>query len=167
MLKISIIELRRNFKVKRGITTEELSYQFKDEKKAIEAYAAIGFDALDYSYDMYAYPGSPYALDSYLEYAKEIKKVADRNHIVFNQLHAPLYHHRVDIPMTETELKEEEFLKSMTLRSFEVANILGCKYIVMHPRKFKNYKTLEDHHKLREYNLNMFKEFIPYIKRHI
>lgn len=77
MLKISIIELRRNFKVKRGITTEELSYQFKDEKKAIEAYAAIGFDALDYSYDMYAYPGSPYALDSYLEYAKEIKKVAD------------------------------------------------------------------------------------------
>ena len=63
--------------MKRGITTEELSYQFKDEKKAIEAYAAIGFDALDYSYDMYAYPGSPYALDSYLEYAKEIKKVAD------------------------------------------------------------------------------------------
>lgn len=166
MLKISIIELRRDFKVKRGITTEELSYQFKDEKKVIEAYAAIGFDALDYSYDMYAYPGSPYALDSYLEYAKEIKKVADRNHIVFNQLHAPLYHHRVDIPMTETELKEEEFLKSMTLRSFEVANILGCKYIVMHPRKFKNYKTLEDHHKLREYNLNMFKEFIPYIKKY-
>lgn len=45
--------------MKRGITTEELSYQFKDEKKAIEVYAAIGFDALDYSYDMYAYPGSP------------------------------------------------------------------------------------------------------------
>lgn len=42
MLNISIIELRRAFKVKRGITTEELSYQFKDEKKAIEGKRQIG-----------------------------------------------------------------------------------------------------------------------------
>lgn len=149
-----------------GITTEELSYLYPDEKKAIQKYAEIGFDALDYSYDMYAYPGSVYTKEDYLEHAKMIKETADKNHIVINQLHAPLYHNRVDKEMTEREKKEEEFLKNMTFRSFEVAQALDCHYIVMHPRKYQHYKTYEEHLALRKYNIQMLKEFIPYAKKY-
>lgn len=101
--------------MKTGITTEELSYLYPNEVEAIQKYAEIGFDSLDYSYDMYAYPGSVYTKDDYLDYAKKIKSVADKNKIIFNQLHAPLFHHRIDEPMSEQEEKEELFLKQMTL----------------------------------------------------
>ena len=151
--------------MKKGITTEELSYSFTEEE-AIQKYAEIGFDALDYSYDMYAYSGSPYDCDDYLDYAKKIKRIADENQIRINQLHAPLYHHRLDKPMSDKEAKEEQLLKKLTFRSFEVAHILDCHYIVMHPRKFSNYKTQEDHLSLRKYNIDMFRDWIPYAKKY-
>ena len=149
-----------------GITTEELSYLYTDEKEAIKRYSEIGFDALDYSYDLYAYPESRYAQEDYLDYAKSIREALDKNQIVVNQLHAPLFHHRVDCPMTTYEKQEENFLKMMTLRSFEVAHILGSKYIVMHPRKFAHYKTKDEQDALREYNIKMFKEYIPLAKKY-
>ena len=152
--------------MKTGITTEELSYLYPDESQAIRKYAEIGFDALDYSYDMYAYPDSVYAQDGYLDYAKKIKKIADENHIIINQLHAPLFHHRIDKEMNEQEIEEENFLSKMTLRSFEVAQILDCHYIVMHPRKFYHYKTKQEHQDLRKYNIQMFRKFIPYAKKY-
>ena len=149
-----------------GITTSELSHQYQDERVAIQRYSQIGFDALDYSYDLYAYPGSCYATDTYLEYARALKKALDENHIKINQLHAPLFHHRVDQPMSISQAEEEAFLKKMTLRSFEVAHILGSSYIVMHPRKFKHYKTLDEQLSLRKYNINMYKEYIPLIQKY-
>ena len=45
--------------MKYGITTEELSRSYC-EQKISKVYKEIGFDAVDYSYDIHAVPNSVY-----------------------------------------------------------------------------------------------------------
>ena len=44
-----------------GMTTEELAHHYS-ETDVLRIYKEIGFDAVDYSYDMHAYEGSIYDL---------------------------------------------------------------------------------------------------------
>ena len=117
-----------------GMTTEELAHHYS-ETDVLRIYKEIGFDAVDYSYDMHAYEGSIYDQEDYVAYAKQLKAVADEVGIRIHQMHAPLYHRRIDVAATPEEKKQEAFLKKMTMRGFAVAELLGCNYMVMHPRK--------------------------------
>lgn len=148
-----------------GITTEELSRSFS-ERDMMSVYGRIGFQAVDYSYDSHAYPGSVYDQDSYLDYAKQIKAAAEHAGIKIHQMHAPLYHRRIDVPPTQEDQIHEEFLRKMTLRGFEVAEALGCQYMVMHPRKLLHYDDLNAKKIERDYNIKMFKEYEAIAKRY-
>ena len=148
-----------------GMTTEELSRSFS-EQDILRIYKDIGFDAVDYSYDMHAYPNSVYDQDDYLAYAKMIKRTADDAGISIHQMHAPLYHHRIDLPFTEEDQQEELFLKKMTIRGFEVAEALGCHYMVMHPRKLLHYDQIGAKEQVRSYNLQMFREYEELARKH-
>ena len=91
-----------------------------------EGYKEIGFDAVDYSYDIHAVPNSVYDQDDYLDYAKNLKLAAVEAGIAIHQMHAPLYHRRIDMPLTKEDQQEEKFLKKMTKRGFEIAEILDA-----------------------------------------
>lgn len=148
-----------------GITSEELAHHYK-ETEVLRIYKEIGFDAIDYSYDMHAYPGSIYDQKNYAAYAKELRKVADVLGIRIHQMHAPLYHRRIDVEATKEEQLEEAFLKKMTIRGFEVAEILGCRYMVMHPRKLMHYGSQEAHDFAKAYNLQMYQEYADLARKH-
>ena len=134
--------------MKYGITTEELSRSYC-EQKILKVYKEIGFDAVDYSYDIHAVPNSVYNQDDYLDYAKNLKLAAVEAGIAIHQMHAPLYHRRIDMPLTKEDQQEEKFLKKMTKRGFEIAEILGCHYMVMHPRKMRFYDQIGAKEKAR------------------
>ena len=48
-----------------GMTTEELAHHYS-ETDVLRIYKEIGFDAVDYSYDMHAYEGSIYDQEDYV-----------------------------------------------------------------------------------------------------
>lgn len=151
--------------MKYGITTEELSRSYC-EQKILKVYKEIGFDAVDYSYDIHAVPNSVYNQDDYLDYAKNLKLAAFEAGIAIHQMHAPLYHRRIDMPLTKEDQQEEKFLKKMTKRGFEIAEILGCHYMVMHPRKMRFYDQIGAKEKARSYNLQMFREYEALARKH-
>lgn len=148
-----------------SITTDQL-HLCMSEEKALEVYRQIGFKAVDYSYDSHAFYGSCYDRDDYLEYAATLREAADRAGIKIGQMHAPLYHRRIDVAPSEAQKKEEELLEKLTHRAFEVAEVLGCPYMVMHPRKFLHYEKEEVRQEARRYNIAMFRSFDALAKKH-
>lgn len=148
-----------------GMTTEELAHHYS-ETDVLRIYKEIGFDAVDYSYDMHAYEGSIYDQEDYVAYAKQLKAVADEVGIRIHQMHAPFYHRRIDVAATPEEKKQEAFLKKMTMRGFAVAELLGCNYMVMHPRKLLHYGSAEAHAYAKEYNLAMYREYEELARKH-
>jgi sugar phosphate isomerase/epimerase len=111
-----------------------------DYEKAIEIIARAGFDAFDLTLGrihVAAESDSPYGntadriflTDQYMDYAEHLRKVAEREHIVCNQAHAPFPLHRYG----KTEYNDRLF--ELTVRSMQIASHLGAKTIVFHPAK--------------------------------
>lgn len=121
------------------------------EEKAIEGYAAAGFDAWDFSmFDMCRYDRSkgialpsehPLASDNYLAFARRLKKVGLDNGIHCNQSHAPFPIHCAEI-------------RSYMKRAIECTAEAGGKICVIHP---DNYASAEK-------NAEIYAELLPFAK---
>lgn len=124
-------------------------YKIVSEKRAIELIAKAGFDGVDYSFGMVGwgwYKDDMFVLDhpftrekGQLEYAKELKQIALDNGVVFNQTHAP----------APTKPPVEKWVA----KTIEYASAMGSEYIIIHPY------TVDF-----EYNVNLFKKFLPVAK---
>lgn len=123
------------------------------EEKAIEAYAKAGFDAWDFSmFAMVRYDWGkniclptdhPLAGNSYLQFARKLRKIGEDNGIHCNQSHAPF-------PIYNTEIR------SMMKRAIECTAEAGGDICVIHP----------DNNKSPEENAEMFLELLPFAKEH-
>lgn len=125
--------------------TEELARRFGD-KKAIEMIKAAGFDGYDYTM-----AGHNHDLlfnnDNYLEYAKEIRRVADKLGIPCLQAHAPS-------PRMRT-LDQVLPCVPMFIKAIEISAVLGCKMLVVHPGSFLTAK---------ENKIHLYDKILPYAR---
>ncbi len=121
------------------------------EAKAIELVAKAGFDAWDFSMfamgrydwgkDMVIPSDHPLAGPGYLNFARELGKIAKECGIVCNQSHAPF-------PVCCKEIRD------MMKKAIECTAEVGGEYCIIHP----------DNHKPAEVNAEMFNELLPFAK---
>ena len=96
------------------------------DAEAIRMIAKAGFDALDFSF--YWLYGEENFLDreDRLEYAKELRAVADEAGIAITQAHAPF-----DLKLTASK-EQQAYDYEQIVRAIEFAGILGVQQIVVH-----------------------------------
>ncbi len=145
-----------------GVLEERLGYA-----GAIKTIGAAGFDAYDIDMCRIHVKDTPIASEDYLDFAKQLKRVADANGIVCNQAHAPF----------PTQLNGNSEYNERTLdrivRSMEFASMLGSKIIVMHPIKNSSssiangytYEPFESKQQLYDTNICFFKRLVPYCEK--
>lgn len=103
----------------------------RTDEEAILFLAKAGFDSVDYNLNQYGVrdPVSPFwnlSEGEHLEYAKKLKTVADREGIVFGQVHSPY-------PTYFQNPEKLEQVLDITKRSVLIASALNSPYIVIHP----------------------------------
>ncbi|MBQ3046857.1 MAG: sugar phosphate isomerase/epimerase [Clostridia bacterium] len=126
--------------------TSELSRRFGD-KKALELIKDAGFDGYDYSmFDNVN--DSIFNNDNYVEYAKNLRELSEQLNLPCLQAHAPS-------PLMRT-IDQVLPLEPIFLRSIEVASILGCKIIVIHPGSFLTAK---------ENKIHIYDKLLPYAQK--
>lgn len=126
--------------------TGELSKRFGD-KKALTYIKNAGFDGFDYTMDGVNPEKSIFNNDNYVEYAKELRKVSEDIGLPCLQSHAPS-------PLMRT-IEQVVPLEKTFLRSIEVASILGCNIIVIHPGSFLSAE---------ENKMYIYDKLLPYAK---
>ncbi len=114
------------------IGCNSLSFAAKrSDAEAVLLLAKSGFDSVDYNLNKYSVrdPIADFWTMSeaeHIEYAKELKAVADEAGIVFGQVHSPY-------PTYFPNAEKLEQVLEITKRSVLIASVLGSPYIVIHP----------------------------------
>lgn len=103
---------------------------------AVDAIAAAGFDAYDFSMFDMPDPQCPLRQDDWRETVTAVRQHADSCGIVCNQSHAPFPSHRDDDPTWN------EQIGGWLIRALEVTSLLGGKVCVVHP--WNNFSPQEN-----------------------
>lgn len=102
-------------------------YKYGDNKSIVRLLKNGGFDACDFSMFLNNHNDSFIDKANYVELAKDLRKFADDEGMVFNQSHSPFPSARINNePYNVAQLDK---LK----RALEVSGILGVKNCVVHP----------------------------------
>lgn len=118
--------------------------------EAVKLIAAAGFDAIDVS--MFDDKCNAWMFENgFEEKIAEVKKTADELGVFFNQAHAPFP------TMKANDEAYNTMIRPKVIRSIEIAGMLGVKNIVIHPVVFPE--------NLKENNLKMYNELLPYAKK--
>lgn len=151
--------------MKLSTTTGVLARKFGDAE-AIKMIAKAGFDAYDLAMYHIQLTDNPFSDSEYMDYIKNLKKVADECGIVCNQAHSPF----------PTQLNgSDAYNKKMvdlTRKSMEIASFLGADVVVVHPIKNSSstvakdiiYEPFESRKQLYDANVKFFESLIPYCK---
>ncbi|MBQ7118823.1 MAG: sugar phosphate isomerase/epimerase [Oscillospiraceae bacterium] len=124
-------------------------------ENAIRAIKKAGFDAFDLSLHNLKADGNPVESDSYMDFAKRVKKAADEAEIICNQSHATF---------PPEKFGDEEYNKATfekIRREMEIAAYVGAPVIVVHATKPmpKGYDAAEE-------NLRFYRSLIPFCKEY-
>ena len=110
-----------------------LSTQTKDvfaavgTERGIRMIAEAGYDAIDLTIGYLSDEECSFADDSYIEFGKKIRRIADECGVVFNQAHAP----------TPSQKYGDEIHNAIMIdrmpKAIRLASIVGTKSIIVHP----------------------------------
>ncbi len=129
-------------------------------QRAIEIMAKGGYDAVDGNFCNYTnegFQGGIWAKDVYVEQAKTIRKYLDDSGIVCNQIHTPFtFSTRV------WDDNFEDICFPLTVRSLEIAALLGADVCVAHPLHHFVYQGHEE--EIFEKNVVFYKRLAKYAK---
>ena len=101
------------------VTTTSVFPRCWDQMNALERLARIGYDGLDMAFDYcVSRPDFPFMTNEYERWAYSLRERAEQLRVNYTHSHAPF----------DTEGKGE-----IVERTFKCANILGVKYMVVHP----------------------------------
>ena len=121
------------------------------EEAAVEMLAKTGFDALDFGvFEHQGKTGRFWGTD-YLDKAKSIAEAAQKAGIEFSQAHAPMFDYAAP---------DSAAMFDLTLRSFEIAKVLGAPYLVIHPQFLPGAIYGRRHNEQLEYNLSFYRSFL-------
>lgn len=143
------------------LSTENKGLRYRvGERRAIEILARVGFDAIDYTFTPHMEVGDmPWTSDNYLEYAKEVKRMADDNGIIFNQAHAPFIFDMRYLPDLDKQIIP------MQVRCMECCAILNIPRMVVHPLYDTPYRG-ENRKRLWDLNMEYYSRLQPYAKQY-
>lgn len=122
------------------------------EIDAVKYFAKCGFNALDLGMGDMWNENSLKNGANYVEYAKELKRVADGCGIVFNQSHTPMHSSYIDEAKTD---KAFDLIK----RAIEFAAIVGAKNTIVHPKQHLEYPEFKD--ELKRQNIEFYGKLLP------
>jgi len=134
--------------------TEHLAKCLGD-REAISLIARAGFDAFDYTVDIWGDEAPVYG-EHYREYAMQLAETARDCQIVCNQAHAHFPSNR----WGEEEYNQRAFEK--IVRGMEVASLIGARTIVVHP--LKSFPEGMSKEEIMERNLEFYGRLLPYCK---
>ena len=144
--------------MKLGVSNYALIKNFGEEK-SIEILSKAGFDCIDYNFESCddfnnkkLFVGA--TDNEFDEYFIKLKKLLDKNNITVGQTHA----HTGSIEFTTTK---EYF--DIIVRCIRATNILGCKYIVIHPLILPSYKYDQNKEENKKINMDFFTKITPYL----
>lgn len=96
------------------------------DRETINLFAKAGMDAMDYSLYWHEEGSEAYG-SNYRSYAKELRALAEKNAMVFNQTHAPF-----DCYIFGDDRYNQRMLEA-TLHAIEFSALLGANYVIVHP----------------------------------
>jgi len=120
-----------------------------DIDKILETIKKAGFDAFDFSMFDIENEQTLVSFDDYKERAYKVKAKADELGLICNQAHSFF----PTIRKNDEEWNKKGMM--LTIRSLEIAGILGAKYCIVHP--------CDDY--TAEENFEMYRELLPYAKK--
>lgn len=121
------------------------------EEGGITAAAEAGFDALDYSINGIA-PEDALPFQEAVAHAENLRKMAEKAGICFNQAHA-----RFPVYREGDETYNEKMLICVK-EDIRLASVLGAKNIIVHPFEVKNGGKYMDAAAQKEANLRFYRE---------
>lgn len=135
--------------------TDTLGRRLSDEE-AIRIICDSGFDAIDYSmFGIVSKPDHILNTDGMEAYVLNLKQIAEKNGVYFNQAHAPFP------SMKANDEEYNSLVFSRIVRSMEVASLLGIKHIIVHPVHISEDEEVD----FRE-NVKFYNSLIPYIQKY-
>lgn len=127
------------------------------EQKAIELYARVGFDAIDYGFTPWLERGEmPWNRSGYAGYAREVSQIAEDNGIRFNQAHGPLAFDFGRLPDFDAEILP------LNIRCMECCALMGIPQVVVHPLHFLPYPA--ERQRTWDMNMEYFHKLLPYAR---
>ena len=141
------------------LSTEHGHYfrAYRDEE-ALDILKAAGYDAVDMSLFCMSREDNVFNTPDYKKRALEIRAHADKIGMPFNQSHTPFRSKAWTDPV-----QYEEFYLPQQIRALEIAGIMGCENVVIHPlHDADHYKGHED--ETFEINMKYYRRLLPYAK---
>lgn len=114
----------------------------------MERLAGVGFTHLDAALSYCVVKGSPFAEDDWREWAEALRAKADGMGIDFTHAHAC------------------SSKNPLVLRCFEACEILGVRYLVIHPVHEADGQIFTDDEAFIAYNTEIIRGLLPYAERH-
>ncbi len=138
-------------------TSTEPLFNLFGYKKALNMLKDAGFTAFDLTLcGSSPFPCAPFDGDDYAEVAREVRAYADSIGFPCNQAHAVFgSHYGAAKPGTD--------IFEGTVRSMEIASIVGAKAIVVHPMQYLYYMSNAEF--LKEENLRFYNDLLPYAEK--
>ena len=129
--------------------------------KAMELCREAGFRHLDMNFGTQGKEGYPLATDGWRSWVEEVQRRAQQLHVTFYQAHSFFYRTRESTSLTiDRPWYEERFRRSII-----AAQMLGVRWLVMHPADFYADETY-DFEKARRYNIEYWSPFVELALRH-
>ncbi len=126
-------------------------------KKGIKMIKEAGFTAFDLTLcGSTPFPVAPFDGDNYIEVAKEMRSFIDELDFPCNQTHAVFGSHY-------GAAKPDSDIFKGTVRSMEIAAIMGAKTIVIHPMQYVYYMNNVEF--LKQENLEFYTDLLPYAEK--
>ena len=132
--------------------------KFHDELgvcETIDAFAAAGFDGIEFNADLKEYYTNAHNKEFYLE----LRRYAEEKGILIPQAHAPF-----SSSYTDEEKTKQRFFD--IVKSMRHVSWLGVKNIIVHPCRHIDCTTDDGYARMMEYNLDFYKRLIPYAEEY-
>lgn len=128
------------------------------QDEGIRLIAKAGYERLDFSLGPLTKDDSIWSGDGYREEARRVRALCDANGVDVGQTHAPFMFHWSDLDECENKALPR------TIRSLEIAGILGAPIAIVHPIHHLSYAEYGG--MLYEKNLQFYRYLLPYAKRY-
>ncbi len=123
-----------------------------DSTNALERLARIGYDGIDMAFDYcVSDPAFPFMTNEYERWAYSLRERAEQLGVSYTHSHAPF----------DTEAKGE-----IVERTFKCANILGAKYMVVHPFYDNADGRIYDADVFVDSNVNAVRQMLEYAEKY-
>ena len=133
------------------VTTTSVFPPEMPAEQILDRLAGVGFTHLDMAFDYCTRPDFPFMTDGWREWATALRKKSDGMGIRYTHSHA---------------CGDAASRSAAMLRCFEVCEILGIRYMVVHPIFKIEGETIPDPAEFIQVNAEAYRGLLPYAEAH-